>query len=89
VRVRVSVRSVVSFRHFQLHKIRRSARPHIRILPAAAVAECKIICPERQPHKFAVRLCAALKLAEKNEIVGSQAAHLIAPVPRTAGDVNN
>ena len=28
VRVRVSVRYIVRFRHFQVQKIRRSARPH-------------------------------------------------------------
>jgi len=35
VKVRVSVRFMVSFRHFKVHKILRSARPHTRILPVA------------------------------------------------------
>ena len=35
VKVRVSVRFMVSFCHFKVHKICRSARPHTRILPVA------------------------------------------------------
>jgi len=31
------LRFIVRFRHFQVQKIRRSARPHVHILPVAKV----------------------------------------------------
>ena len=46
---------------------------------AVAATDAEYTCLERQPHKVAVRLCAALKLTEKNKLSEVEGAR--APVP--------
>ena len=43
IRVRASVRFIVSFRHFHVQKIRISARPRVRILPVADGVTAKML----------------------------------------------
>jgi len=46
VKVRVSVRFMVSFCHFKVHKMCRSTRPHTRILPVAPSLQFYLLeCP--------------------------------------------
>jgi len=47
--------------------------------PKTALSIARAVKMERQPHKVAVGLCAALKLTENNYIVEVERAH--APVP--------
>jgi len=55
-------------RNNTLDKVHLAATERPQLLPQ------NTICLERQPHKVAVRHCAAVKLTEKNQIVGSPGA---------------